>query len=67
MEEEPMASAKQLVREILELLPEDRSLQDIQYHLQARQQIEEGREDIRAGRTHTQEEIEQDVAQWLGR
>jgi len=62
-----MATAKQLALEIIALLPEDGSLQEIQYHLQVRQMIEEGREDVRAGRCHTQEEIEQDVARWLAR
>ena len=60
-----MASAKQIAREILDGLPDDCSLEDIQYHLYVRQMIEQGRKDIRQGRYFTQEQIEQDLAEWL--
>ena len=60
-----MSTAKQRAREILDGLPDDCSLEDIQYHLYVRQMVEQGREDIREGRYHTQEEIERDLAQWL--
>jgi len=60
-----MASAKQVALDILDRLPDDCSLEDIQYHLYVRQMIEEGRSDIREGRYFTQEQIEQDLAQWL--
>jgi len=62
-----MASAKQVAREILDRLPDDCSMGDIQYHLYVRQMIEEGRRDLREGRYVTQEEIERDLAQWLDR
>lgn len=61
-----MATAKQVALEILERLPDDCSLDDIQYHLYVRQMIEEGRKDVREGRLYSQEEIERDIAQWLG-
>ena len=60
-----MATAKEVAREILERLPDDCSLDDIQYHLYVRRMIEEGRKEIREGQYITQEEIEQDLAQWL--
>jgi hypothetical protein len=60
-----MASAKQVAREVLDRLPEDCSLDDIQYHLYVRQLIEEGRREIREGHYITQEQIERDLAQWL--
>lgn len=60
-----MATAKQLAQEILNGLSDDCSLEDIQYHLQVRQLIEDGRRDVREGRVHTQEEIERDLATWL--
>ena len=60
-----MASAKQMAREMLDRLPDDCSLEEIQYHLYVRQMIEEGRRDIKEGRYFTQEQIEQDLAQWL--
>lgn len=61
-----MATGKQVAQEILDGLPDDCSVEDIQYHLYVRQMIEQGRQEIREGRFYTQEEIERDIAQWLG-
>jgi hypothetical protein len=58
---------KEIAQEILNGLPDDCSFADIEYHLRVRELIEEGRQDLREGRTFTQEEIERDLAQWLGR
>ena len=60
-----MATAKQDVRKILEGLPEEASLEDIQYHLYVLQRIGRGREDVAAGRVVTQDEVEQRLARWL--
>jgi len=60
-----MASAKQVAQDLLDRLPEDCSLDDIQYHLHVRQMIEEGRNEIREGHYVSQEQIERDLAQWL--
>lgn len=59
-----MASPKQLAREVLDSLPEDCSLQEIQYRLHVRLMVEEGREDGRRGNVCSQEEIEQDLERW---
>lgn len=47
---------------ILELLPEDASLEDIQYHTYVRQKIDHGLEDIEAGRALSEEEFDQRMA-----
>lgn len=60
-----MATAKQDVRKILDGLPEEASLEDIQYHLYVLQRIERGREDVAAGRLVSQDEVEQRLAKWL--
>ena len=60
-----MATAKEVAREVLDRLPDDCSLDDIQYHLYVCRMIEEGRKEIRDGQYITQEQIEQDLAQWL--
>jgi hypothetical protein len=60
-----MASAKQIAFDIISSLPDDCSLQDVTDRLYLRQLVEEAREDIRQGRVFTQEQIEQEVAQWL--
>jgi hypothetical protein len=62
-----MASPKQQALEVLTALPDDATFEEIEYHLRVRQLIEEGREDVRRGRVFSQEEIERDLAQWLGR
>ncbi len=60
-----MATAKHDARKILDGLPEDASLEDIQYHLYVLQRIERGREDVAAGRIASQDEVEQRLAKWL--
>ncbi len=60
-----MSAAKQEVKRILDSLPEDASLEDIQYHIYVRQKIEHGLEDIQAGRTLSEEEFDQRMAKWL--
>ena len=53
-----MASPKQVAREILDSLPDDCSLEEIQYRLYVRQMVEEGRQDVRNGNVVSQQEIE---------
>jgi predicted transcriptional regulator len=60
-----MNAAKEEVMRILELLPEDVSLEDIQYHIYVRQKIDHGLEDVEAGRTLSEEEFDQRMARWL--
>ena len=60
-----MASPKQVVRQVLESLPDDCSLEEIQYRLYVRQMVEEGRDEVRRGAVVTQQEIEQDLEKWL--
>ena len=60
-----MESAKQQVQEILEQLPEDASLEDIQYHIYVRQKIEQGLADVEAGRVVSHEEVQRRLAKWL--
>jgi hypothetical protein len=60
-----MTTAKQDARRILDGLPEEASLEDIQYHLCVLQRIESGREDVKAGRVLLQNELEQRLARRL--
>jgi len=60
-----MATAKQEVLKVLDTLPEDASLEDIQYHLYVLQRIERGRQDVEAGRVIAQDEVERRMARWL--
>ncbi len=56
---------KQDVLRVLDELPEDASLEDIQYHLYVLQRITRGRDDVAAGRIVAQDEIEQRMTRWL--
>ena len=60
-----MKTAKDEVRELLDLLPEDSSLEDIQYHIYVRQKIQNGLEAAREGKVISQEEVERRMARWL--
>lgn len=60
-----MATAKQDARKILDGLPEEASLEDIQYHLYVLQRVRRGREDVEAVRVVPQAEVEQRLARWL--
>ena len=60
-----MTSARQAVLDMVHRLPEDASLEDIQYHLIVLQKIERGLADAEAGRVVPQEEMEKRFAKWL--
>ena len=60
-----MQTAKQEVRELLQELPDDATLEDIQYHIYVKQKIAQGLADVRAGRVVSQEEVEKRFARWL--
>ena len=60
-----METPKQEVQEILDSLPEDATLDEIQYRIYVRQAIDRGLEDIEQGRTLTQEAVEQRMTRWI--
>ena len=60
-----MQSAKLEVSKLIDTLPDDCSLEDIQYHLYVLQKVERGLKDGEAGRTFTQEEVGKRAAKWL--
>jgi len=66
-EESKMETAKDEVRRILDSLPDDATLEEIQYRIYVRQAIDAGSRDIAEGRTLSQGEVEQRVARWIGK
>ncbi len=62
-----MQTAKQAVQQLLEELPDDATLEDIQYHLYVKQKIAQGLADVAAGRVLSQDEVEKRFARWLGK
>ena len=61
------ATAKQEAQRILDALPDDASLEQIQYHLYVVQKIEAGLRDAEEGRLLSQEEVERRIAKWPDR
>lgn len=60
-----MQNAKNAVSRMLESLPDDCNLDDIQYHIHVMQKIEQGLQDIKEGNTYTQEEVEEKLSKWI--
>jgi hypothetical protein len=60
-----MSTAKEDVRRILDHLPDDASLEDIQYHLYVRQKVERALNEAENGQTITHEEVEKQMQKWL--
>jgi predicted transcriptional regulator len=58
-------TAKEEVRELLDNLPDDASLEDIQYHLYVRQKIQRGLAAAEQGRTIAHEEVVRRMSRWL--
>ncbi len=59
------ANVKQEVQQLLGQLPDDSTLEDIQYHLYVLEKIKRGRADVAAGRVYSQEEARQRLSRWL--
>jgi len=60
-----METAKEQVQQLLSALPEDATLEDIQYHIYVRQKIEQGLADLEAGRVVSHAEVQKRLAKWL--
>ena len=60
-----MKTAKDEIRELLESLPDDASLEDIQYHIYVRQKVQNGLDAAREGRTLTHEDVVRRMSRWL--
>jgi hypothetical protein len=58
-------TAKQEVSQLLSQLPDDATLEDIQYHVYVLEKIRRGREDVEAGRGHTTEQARERLRRWL--
>jgi hypothetical protein len=60
-----MSQAKEIVMRLLNNLPDDCTLEDIQYHLHAIQKIQKGLQDIKDGNTYTQQQAEARLAKFI--
>jgi hypothetical protein len=60
-----MSNVKQEVEQLLNKLPDDCSVEDIQYHLYVLDKVRRGLEDARLNGTLSQQEVEIRLSQWL--
>ena len=60
-----MSTAKNEVQHLLNKLPDDCSLEDIQYHLYVIEKVRNGLEVADTQGTLSQEEVEQRLGKWL--
>jgi len=60
-----MQTAKEDVIDLLNQLPDDSTLEEIQYHLYVRQKIQRGLQDADQGKVQAQEEVENRMKKWL--
>jgi hypothetical protein len=60
-----MSNAKQEVEQLLNKLPDDCSVEDIQYHLYVLDKVRRGFEDARLNGALSQQEVEIRLSQWL--
>lgn len=62
-----MQTAKQEASKLIASMPDDCSLEEIQYHLYVMQKVERGLKDLDADRIYSQEDVERRMAKWLGK
>ncbi len=60
-----MGNAKKEAIELIEQLPDNSSLEDIQYHLYVREKVAHGLSDLKGKRTLSQKEVERRMKKWL--
>jgi hypothetical protein len=58
-------TGKQQVESLLHKLPDDCSLEDIQYHLYVLEKVQRGLEEARTSGTVSQDEAEKRLGKWL--
>ena len=56
-----MASTKEQLRELIERLPDDCTVKNVQYRLYVQQKVERGLEDVRAGQVLNHEEVKRQM------
>jgi len=62
-----MQTAKEEVIDLLKQLPDDSTMEEIQYHLYVRQKIQRGLQDIEQGNVETQQEVENRMKKWIAK
>jgi hypothetical protein len=63
--ENRMESAKEEVIQLIRRLPDDTTLEEIQYHLYVQEKVQRGIRDVEAGKVYSQEEVEKRMKRWV--
>lgn len=61
-----MITAKETVQQILEGLPDDATMDDIQYRIHVRKKLEDSMRAAEEGRLVDHDEVSRKMAKWLG-
>ncbi len=56
---------KEVIRKLLDRLPDDATIEDVQYQIYVLQKLQAGEEDLKAGRVKAHDEVMRDLARWL--
>ncbi len=60
-----MLQAKEEVRRLLDQLPDETSLEEIQYHIYVQQKIDRGLKDVENDNTLSETEFDKRMLKWL--
>jgi predicted transcriptional regulator len=60
-----MESAKEEAIQLIRRLPDDTTLEEIQYHLYVQQKVRRGMQDVEEGKVYSQEEVEKRMKRWV--
>ena len=60
-----METAKEEAIQLIRRLPDDTTLEEIQYHLNVKQKVQRGMRDVEEGRVYSQEEVEKRMKRWV--
>ena len=60
-----MSTLKKEVIDLVEGLPEEATLEDIQYHLYVLQKVRKGLKDVEEGRVLSQEDMQKRFEKWI--
>jgi hypothetical protein len=58
-------TTKEVLRTLLDRLPDDATFEDVQYQIYLLQKSHAGQEDVRQGRTVPHAQVMKELAQWL--
>lgn len=60
-----MSSVMQDVKKLVNHLPDDANIEDVQYHLYVLEKVRKGQDDIENGRHYTTDEAKERLSRWL--